>query len=161
MVKSMQIEVDDTDRRLMAALQNNARLTSGELAQQTNLSQSPAWRRVRRLEDAGAIKGYHAALDRRVLGLGVLAFVLVGIDRQNEATSLAFERAAQAIPEVVMMHAITGPEDFLLVVVVPDLDAYASVLQERLHRLPGVRSLQTHLSLREFKGHVGGLPLPF
>lgn len=156
----MQAPLDATDRRLLKELQDNARLTSGELAQLANLSQSPAWRRVRRLEETGLIKGYHATLDRRALGFGVLAFVTIGIDRQNEEASHAFERAAESIPEVVMMHAIAGPEDFLLVVVARDLDDYSHVLQSKLHRLPGVRKLQTYLSLRDYKGQVGGLPLP-
>jgi len=156
----MQEELDRTDRQLLAALQDNARLTSGELAQLAHLSQSPAWRRVRRMEEAGLIKGYHAALDRRGLGLGVMAFVMVAIDRQNEAMSQAFEDAVCKIPEVVMVHAISGPEDFLLIVVARDLDAYSNVLQRQLHRLPGVRHVHTYFSLQEFKGQVGGLPLP-
>ena len=156
----MQPELDRTDRQLLAALQGNARLTSGELAQQAHLSQSPCWRRVKRLEDEGVIRGYHAALDRRALGLGVMAFVMVGIDHQTETSSRAFEAAVCAIPEVVMVHGIAGPADFLLVVVARDLDAYSELLQRHLHRLPGVRHVQTHFSLQDFKGHVGGLPVP-
>lgn len=156
----MQVDIDRTDQQLIRALQDNARLTSGELAQMAHLSQSPAWRRVRRLEDAGVIKGYHAALDRRALGYGVLAFVMIGIDRQNESTSQAFEDAVCEIPEVVMVHGIAGPEDFLLVVVARDLDGYSDLLQRRLHRLPGVRHVQTYFSLQEFKGRIGSLPLP-
>jgi Lrp/AsnC family leucine-responsive transcriptional regulator len=156
----MQPELDRTDRQLLAALQGNARLTSGELAQQAHLSQSPCWRRVKRLEDEGVIRGYHAALDRRALGLGVMAFVMVGIDHQTETSSRAFETAVCAIPEVVMVHGISGPADFLLVVVARDLDAYSELLQRHLHRLPGVRHVQTHFSLQDFKGHLGGLPVP-
>ncbi|MBI0320297.1 Lrp/AsnC family transcriptional regulator, partial [Streptomyces javensis] len=74
--------MDRTDRQIVAALQDDARLTSGELAQIAHLSQSPCWRRVKRLEDGGVIAGYHAALDRRALGLGVMVFVMVGIDHQ-------------------------------------------------------------------------------
>ena len=83
----MQVDIDKTDRLLVQALQQDARLTSGELAQLANLSQSPTWRRVRRLEEAGLILGYHAALDRRALGYGVLAFVLVGIDILENSSS--------------------------------------------------------------------------
>lgn len=156
----MHIDFDKTDRLLVQALQRDARLTSGELAQLANLSQSPTWRRVRRLEEAGLILGYHAALDRRALGYGVLAFVLVGIDRQNESSSAAFEQAVLDIPEVVMVHAISGPEDFMLVVVARDLDHYSEVLQKRLHRLPSVRQVHTHFSLQDFKGQIGNLPIP-
>ncbi|CAM3637387.1 Lrp/AsnC family transcriptional regulator [Paracidovorax anthurii] len=156
----MQADLDRTDRQLLAALQDDARLTSGELAQMAHLSQSPCWRRVKRLEDDGVIAGYHAALDRRALGLGVLVFVMVGIDRQTEASSRPFEDAVRAIPEVVMFHGISGPEDFMLVVVARDLDAYSELLQGRLHRLPGVRHVHSYFSLQEFKGRIGGLPVP-
>jgi DNA-binding Lrp family transcriptional regulator len=156
----MQADIDATDRKLLAALQDNARLTSGELATLAHLSQSPAWRRVRRMEEAGVIGGYHAQLDRRALGYGVLAFVMVGIDHQNHASSAEFEQAVMAIPEVVLFHGISGPEDFILVVVARDLEAYSALLQSKLHRLPGVRHVHTHFSLQEFKGRLSGLPIP-
>ncbi len=152
-------ELDRIDLQLVEALQDNARLTSGELAQRAHLSQSPCWRRVKRLEDDGVISGYHALLNRRALGFGVMAFVMVGIDHQNEIASRAFEEAVCAIPEVVMFHGISGPEDFLLVVVAKDLDAYSDLLQRKLHRLPGVRHAHTYFSLQEFKGQMGGLPV--
>ncbi len=156
----MQMEIDKTDRQLLKALQADARLTSGELARMANLSQSPCWRRVRRMEEQGVIAGYHAALDRRALGYGVLSFVMVGIDHQTESLSLAFEAAVCAIPEVVMFHGIAGPEDFLLVLVARDLEHYAELLQRKLHRLPGVRHVHSYISLQEFKGSVTGVPVP-
>jgi Lrp/AsnC family leucine-responsive transcriptional regulator len=156
----MQQPSDKTDRVLLRALQDNARLTSGELAQMANLSQSPAWRRVKQLEDAGTIKGYHAALDRRALGYSVLAFALVGIDHQNEASSQAFAKAMAEIPEVVLFHAISGQADYLVGMVARDLDHYSELLQKKLHRLPGVRQVQSHFSLQEFKGQMAHLPVP-
>lgn len=156
----MQTELDRTDRQLLSALQDNARLTSGELAQMAHLSQSPCWRRVKRLEEDGVIAGYHASLNRRALGLGVMVFVMIGIDHQTEASSLPFEEAVRTIPEVVMFHGISGPEDFMLVVVTRDLDAYSELLQNRLHRLPGVRRVHSYFSLQEFKGRIGDLPVP-
>lgn len=155
----MQIELDDIDRKLLHALQGNARLTTTELAQLTGLSQSPCWRRIKRLEDAGVIGGYHARLDRRALGYGVMAFVMIGIDHQNETRSAEFEAAVSAIPEVVMQHAISGPEDFMLGVVVRDLDAYSELLERKLHRLPGVRHIRTFFSLRSFR-NLEDLPIP-
>ncbi|WP_137895168.1 Lrp/AsnC family transcriptional regulator [Ramlibacter sp. 2FC] len=156
----MPTEIDAIDRQLLQALQDNARLTSGELAQMAHLSQSPCWRRIKRMEEAGLIGGYHARLDRRALGYGVMAFVMIGIDHQNEARSLDFEQAVCAIPEVVMFHGIAGPEDFLLVVIARDLDAYSELLQRKLQRLPGVKQVRTYFSLQEFKGTLGGLPIP-
>jgi len=155
----MPTELDDIDRQLLAALQRNARLTTGELAQMTGLSQSPCWRRIRRLEDAGLIDGYHARLDRRALGYGVVAFVSISIDFQNEARSAEFVEAVRAIPEVVMFHGITGTADFLLMVIAKDLDAYSRLLQRRLHRLPGVKQVHTSFSLQEFKRY-DDLPIP-
>ncbi len=155
----MPLELDDIDRQLLTALQHNARLTTGELAQMTGLSQSPCWRRIRRLEESGLIDGYHARLDRRGLGYGVVAFVSISIDFQNEARSTEFVDAVRAIPEVVMFHGITGAADFLLMVIARDLDAYSELLQHKLHRLPGVRQVQTSFSLQEFRRY-DDLPIP-
>jgi Lrp/AsnC family leucine-responsive transcriptional regulator len=155
----MQVEIDSTDRLLLQALQANARLTTSELAQQTQLSQSPCWRRIKRLEDAGLIAGYHARLDRRALGYGVMAFVTISIEGQDEGHSLDFERAVRDIPEVVMCHGVSGPEDFVLVVVAQDLDAYSALMQHKLRRLPGVKMVRTSFSLQEVKG-LDGLPIP-
>ena len=155
----MLVDLDNIDRQLLAALQENARLTTGELAQMTGLSQSPCWRRIRRLEESGLIDGYHARLDRRALGYGVVAFVSISIDFQNEARSMEFVEAVRAIPQVVMFHGITGSADFLLMVIAKDLDAYSELLQSRLHRLPGVRHVQTSFSLQEFK-RFDDVPIP-
>lgn len=155
----MQTELDNIDRQLLSALQDNARLTTGELAQATGLSQSPCWRRIRRLEESGLISGYRARLDRRKLGYGVVAFVSITIDHQNDARNTVFIDAVNAIPEVVMFHAVTGTADFLLMVVAADLDSYSSLLLSKLHRLPGVQQVQTNVSLQEFKA-FDNLPIP-
>ncbi|MBS0343195.1 MAG: Lrp/AsnC family transcriptional regulator [Proteobacteria bacterium] len=155
----MQLDLDDADRQLLAALQANARLTSSELAQQVGLSQSPCWRRIRRLEESGLVEGYHARLNRRQLGYGVVAFVLVSLDFQNEARSMEFVEAVRDIPQVVMFHGITGAADFLLMVLAEDLESYSTLLQTRLHRLPGVRQVQTSFSINEFRP-LGDLPIP-
>jgi DNA-binding Lrp family transcriptional regulator len=155
----MQIEIDQADRALLKALQDDARLTTSELAQLTQMSQSPCWRRVKRLEEAGLIAGYHARLDRRALGYGVMAFVTISIEGQDEEHSLDFERAVREIPEVVMCHGVSGPEDFVMVVVARDLDAYSALMQQKLRRLPGVKMMRTSFSLQEVKG-LDGLPIP-
>ena len=155
----MRIEADETDRRLLAALQQNARLTTSELAQMTGLSQSPCWRRIKRMEESGLIDGYHARLNRRGLGYGVVAFVSISLDFQTDARSSEFVAAVLAIPQVVMFHGITGNADFLLMVVAEDLDAYSELLTTRLHRLPGARQVQTSFSLQEFR-RFDELPIP-
>ncbi|TDP72581.1 Lrp/AsnC family transcriptional regulator [Roseateles toxinivorans] len=155
----MPIEIDATDRALLKALQDNARLTTSELAQMTQMSQSPCWRRIKRLEDAGLIAGYNARLDRRALGYGVMAFVTISIDSQDEGHSLDFEQAVRDIPEVVMCHGVSGPEDFVLVVVAQDLDAYSALMQTKLRRLPGVKMVRTSFSMQEVKA-LQGMPIP-
>nr|WP_316642034.1 Lrp/AsnC family transcriptional regulator [uncultured Roseateles sp.] len=155
----MPIEIDATDRALLKALQDNARLTTSELAQMTQMSQSPCWRRIKRLEDAGLIAGYNARLDRRALGYGVMAFVTISIDSQDEDHSLDFERAVRDIPEVVMCHGVSGPEDFVLVVVAQDLDGYSALMQTKLRRLPGVKMVRTSFSMQEVKA-LQGMPIP-
>jgi Lrp/AsnC family leucine-responsive transcriptional regulator len=155
----MQAGFDDIDRQLLLALQADARLTTGELAQLTGLSQSPCWRRIKRLEQAGLIQGYHARLERRALGYGVVAFVSITLDFQTESRSAEFIDAVAALPEVVMFHAVTGAADFLLMVLAEDLDTYSRLLQGKLHRLPGVRQVQTTFSLQEFK-RFDEVPVP-
>jgi len=155
----MPIEIDATDRALLKALQDNARLTTSELAQMTQMSQSPCWRRIKRLEDAGLIAGYNARLDRRALGYGVMAFVTISIDSQDESHSLDFEQAVRDIPEVVMCHGVSGPEDFVLVVVAQDLDGYSALMQTKLRRLPGVKMVRTSFSMQEVKA-LQGMPIP-
>jgi len=105
------------------------------------------------------IVGYQARLDRRALGYGVMAFVTISIDSQNEDHSLEFERAVRDIPEVVMCHGVSGPEDFVLVVVSQDLDSYSQLMQTKLRRLPGVKMMRTSFSMQEVKG-LDGMPMP-
>lgn len=156
----MQNDLDDTDLRILRILQADARITSSDLAQQVHLSQSPCWKRVKRLEKMGLIKGYHAALNRRALGWGMMAFVMVEIEKQDDSSSSAFIQAVLAMEEVVMFHGIAGPQDFMLVVVARDLDDYGQLLQRKLHRLPGVRRVSSFLSLEEFKGQLHHMPIP-
>lgn len=155
----MPLSIDPTDRLLLSALQDDARLTSSELAERANLSQSPCWRRIKRLEENGLIAGYGARLDRRALGWGVMAFVTISIDSQDERLSLDFEARVRDIPEVVMCHGVSGPEDFVLVVVAQDLDAYSALMQHKLRRLPGVKLVRTSFSLQEVKP-LDGMPIP-
>jgi Lrp/AsnC family leucine-responsive transcriptional regulator len=155
----MQIDLDRIDRLLLRELQLNGRLTSTELAERTHLSQSPSWRRVKRLEEAGIIAGYQAKLDRRSLGWGVLVFVTISIDSQDEEHSLKFEQGVRDIPEVIACHGVSGPEDFILVVVAQDLEGYSTLMQHKLRRLPGVKMLRSSFSMREVKA-ANGLPIP-
>ncbi len=145
------VERDDYDLKILDALQENGRLTNHELAEQVGLSASPCWRRVKRLEAEGAIRGYQAVLDQRRLGLGVTVFVSVSIERNDTAAHRAFEQAVLGRPEIVACHIVGGQHDFLLQVVAEDLDGYAEFALHVLGQLPGVREIHSSFVLKEVK----------
>lgn len=140
-----------TDRVLLEAVQRDSRTTTNELGALVNLSHSPVWRRLKKFEEDGLIRGYHASLDRRMLGYDVLAFVSIRIDKHDEETAIRFAAAVQATPEIVLCHAVSGPDDFILLVLSKSLDHYASVLTQKLRQLPGVAGLHSSFSLTEIK----------
>jgi len=147
----MPYAIDSTDAALLSVLQADARLTVAQLAERIHLSTSPAWRRVKQLENNGLITGYHAALSRRGLGWGVLAFVSVAIENHSEQEARAFETSVAALPEIVACWSITGTSDFLLQVVALDLDSYAEFAMNTMRRLPGIKAMQSALTLKEVK----------
>lgn len=144
-------ELDRYDIAILAALQQDARLTNAELAARIGLSAAPTWRRVRWLEEEGYITGYRAEIDRRRIGLGVLAFVRVEADRHHADAMRALEEALRAMPEVVACHYISGTGTFELHVVTTDLDAYSRWTRDALFTLPHVKDLHTSFSLGEVK----------
>ena len=150
--------LDRWDLAILAALQHEARLSNAELAQRIGLSAAPTWRRVQRLEQQGVIVGYRAELDRRRIGLGVLAFVRVDAERNNAAATRALESAIRALPEVLACHYISGTGTFDLQVVATDLDAYSRWAMDTLFKLPNVKDLHTSFSLGEVKAGAA-LPL--
>jgi Lrp/AsnC family transcriptional regulator, leucine-responsive regulatory protein len=150
--------LDRYDIAILRELQSDARLTNTELAARIGLSAAPTWRRVKRLEEQGVITGYRAEIDRRKIGLGVLAFVRLDAERNNSAATQALEDAIRARPEVMACHYISGTGTFELHVVVTDLDAFSRLTLEVLFKLPNVKDLHTSFSLGEVK--TGGvLPL--
>lgn len=151
------LKLDAIDRRILAALQREARLTNVQLADEVGLSPSPCLRRVRLLEEAGVIAGYHAALSRAELGLGLTVFVGVKVERHHDEAATAFRQAVQALPEVVSCHLVSGEADFLLQVVVPDLAGYERLLMGTLLRLPGVSDIRSNFAIQTVKAHA---PLP-
>lgn len=150
----MQTFLDETDIELLRALQDDARLSTAELGARLSISQSPAWRRLKRLEQDGVIEGYRAVVNRKKLGLSVLAMVLIGMERHDDASARKFEKAVSELPQVVMCHGMSGPEDFLLLVVAKDLDDYSNTLLGKLRSLPGVKSIRTSFSLKAIKDEV-------
>jgi DNA-binding Lrp family transcriptional regulator len=150
--------LDRWDIAILRELQADARLSNTELAARIGLSAAPTWRRVRRLEEHGFITGYRAEIDRRRIGLGVLAFVRLDAERNNAEATQALEDALRAMPEVVACHYISGTGTFELQVLATDLDAYSHWTLEQLFKLPNVKDVHTRFSLGEVKAG-GALPL--
>lgn len=150
--------LDKFDLAILQELQADGRLTNAELAQRIGLSAAPCWRRVRALEESGFIKGYHAEIDRRKVGLGVLAFVRLDTDRATVDAARQLEDAIRLLPEVVACHYISGNGMFELQVVAQDLDGFSRFALNSLMRLPYVKDLHTSFSLGEVKAS-SALPL--
>ena len=143
--------LDRFDIAILVELQSDARLSNAELATRIGLSPAPTWRRVKWLEEQGYITGYRAEIDRRRIGLGVLAFVRVDAERNNAEATRALEDAIRALPEVVACHYISGAGTFELHVVATDLDAYSRWSRDKLFKLPNVKDVHTSFSLGEVK----------
>ncbi len=143
--------LDATDRRLLELLQHDGKMSLQELAEATNLSTSPCWRRIRKLEELGVINRYVAVLDRRKLGLNAMAYVQVQLIDHSEDTIGAFDRFVQTEPQVVECASITGSNDYMLKVVAQDPESLETFLLKRILRLGLVRSSHTHFMLRQTK----------
>jgi len=151
-------ELDRYHVAILAELQQEARLSNAELAARIGLSPAPTWRRVRWLEEQGFITGYRAEIDRRKLGLGVLAFVRVDAERSAGAATKQLEQAIRELPEVIACHYISGAGTFELQVMATDLDAFSRFSIDTLLNLPNVKDIHTSFSLGEVKAG-GALPL--
>lgn len=151
--------IDRTDRLLLLALQADARLTTAQLAERVALSPSPCWRRVKALEATGLIRGYHARLDPLRLGWGVTAFVHVMLENHHRDLGDRFEQAVRDLDRVIACHNVTGEYDYLLEVVAHDLREFGDFAREVLRALPGVKEINSSLSLREVKSGPA-LPVP-
>ncbi|WP_119716865.1 Lrp/AsnC family transcriptional regulator [Cognatilysobacter tabacisoli] len=153
------VELDRTDLQLLAELQRGARLTNAELAERVHLSASATLRRVQRLEREGVIAGYRAELDPERLGLGLQAFVRIQLSRHDADAIEAFSAFVNQWDEVVTCHALTGDMDYLLQIVVRDLEHFSRFLLDRLLNQAGVADVNSSFVLRTVKA-FGGMPLP-
>lgn len=150
--------LDRYDIAILGELQREARLSITDLAVRIGLSAAPTWRRVRWLEEQRYITGYRAEIDRRKIGLGVLAFVHVDAERNTGQATRELEDAIRRLPEVIACHYVSGSGTFELQVTVENLDAYARFSMETLLNLPHVKDIQTSFSLGEVKSGAA-LPL--
>jgi Lrp/AsnC family transcriptional regulator, leucine-responsive regulatory protein len=150
--------IDATDRHILDALQRDGRMPNVALADEVNLSPSPCLRRLKRLEENGVIDRYCAVLDRRRVGLGLTLFVEIKVTGHSDDLAGTLEKAFIEMDEVVAAHLVSGPSaDFLIEVVVPDLEAYEQLLLKRLLTLPYVADVNSIFSLRTIKSSA---PLP-
>jgi Lrp/AsnC family leucine-responsive transcriptional regulator len=145
------MKLDDIDRRLLGALQENGRLPVTDLAEKIGLTTSPCLRRLKILEQAGIIRGYAALVDQQKVGLPVSVFVSVKLEMQREEALERFEAAIRDCPEVVECYLMTGPRDYLLRVVAQDLSAYERFLKQTLTRVEGVASIESSFALTQVK----------
>jgi Lrp/AsnC family leucine-responsive transcriptional regulator len=161
------LALDKTDRRILAILQDNGRLSNQDLAEQVSLSPSPCLRRIKRLEEAGVIRQYVALLDADKLGLGLLAYVNVRLEKHGVAPGLAgatsSPRADFAVsvgqwPEVVACYAMTGEMDYLLRVHVEDMEHFSRFMMATLLRHPAVQDVKSSFALQRVKDTTA-LPL--
>jgi DNA-binding Lrp family transcriptional regulator len=150
-------KLDPIDRQILAELQADGRMTNVELARRVGISAPPCLRRVRALEEAGFVRGYHAEVDPRKLGFEVQVFAMVSLHRQAEADLSAFEARARAWPLVRECHMLNGEIDFILKCAAPDLSTFQSFLTGELTAAENVASVKTSLVIRGAKD-VPGVP---
>lgn len=147
--------LDEIDRKILAELQDDGRMTNVELARRVGISAPPCLRRVRTLEEAGYIRGYHADVNPRELGFEVQVFAMVGLHSQAEADLSAFEQRCRDWPLVRECHMLNGEIDFILKCVAPDLSTFQTFLTEDLTSAPNVASVKTSLVIRCAKDKPG------
>lgn len=151
-------QLDDFDMKILKALQQNADYSMNELGDLVGLSHTPCWRRIKRLEADGFIKGKVTLLDPAKLNLSVTVHVYINIKSHDEESLNAFESAVQTIREVVECYSISGDKDYLLRVVVDSVEYYEKLLKQQLVHLPNVASVNSIFALRQVK-YTTALPL--
>jgi DNA-binding Lrp family transcriptional regulator len=145
------VNLDITDLRILRELQRDANLTNVELAARVSLSPSPTLARVKRLESEGVISRYVALADPHALGLKVNVFVRVSLEKQEAKALEKFEQAVSHFDEVMEVYLMTGDEDYLLRIVVPDLQALEKFILENLTRIPGIKNIKSSFALKQVK----------
>ncbi len=154
----LETPLDALDRRILASLQQNARVPVVDLARDIGLSPSACSRRVKALEEAGVIRRYATLIDPAAAGLPVSVFISVTLERQVEDGLEVFETAVARLPEVMECYLMTGDADYLLRVVVPDLETYKRFPMDHLTRIPGVANIRSSFALKQVQYRTA-LPL--
>lgn len=145
------IKLDDRDIKILATLSREGRLSKSELAKRVNLSPTPCWERLSRLEKAGIISGYHAEIELRLLGPQVSVFVMVELENHRSATFQAFEQAVSVYDEIMSCWALGGGFDYLMQVVTRDVDSYQRMIDDLLARRVGLARYFTYIVTKPIK----------
>ncbi|OOG54748.1 Lrp/AsnC family transcriptional regulator [Polaromonas sp. C04] len=156
--------LDANSLKILFELQRDARQTVQQISEAVGLSATPCWKRIKEMEAAGVIRGYTAVVDREKVGLMVAAVTEVNLERHSESQVQRFEEAVAASPQIVRCVSATGPADYILTVLVPDMKHYEQFLHETLFKLPGVTHVRSSIVLRDVKSEVAlpieQVPLP-
>lgn len=144
-------KTDQFDRKILAALCADARATNVQVAEAVGLSEAPCSRRIRRLEEAGVIRGYHAELDAETIGIGFVAFVTLVLDYVTAATAERFYHEIRKIPEIMSCYIVSGGYDAILHVAATDSQSYSDIVFNRLRRIPGVKDVRSSFVMRTIK----------
>ena len=152
------ILLDANSLKILFELQRDARQTVQQISEAVGLSATPCWKRIKEMETAGVIRGYTAVVDREKVGLMVAAVTEVNLERHSESQVQRFEEAVAASPQIVRCVSATGPADYILTVLVPDMKHYEQFLHETLFKLPGVTHVRSSIVLRDVKSEVA-LPI--
>lgn len=143
--------LDNAERQILQLLQQDGRMSNVELAEHIGLSESPTFRRVKQLEQARVIRGYAAIVDQRAVGLDVVAYVQVSMEKQPDANTLDFLTHVAEEPHIVECHAMSGSNDYLMKVVARNIDHFSELCMERILKFPGVRHVESAFSLKVIK----------
>ncbi len=153
------IKIDQTDRKILQILQSNAKITNAQLSKEIGLSPAPTLERVKKLENLGIIKSYHATLETEKVGLGVTTFVQVFLQNHKKSCLDAFVEKINKIDNVIECHHITGSCDFILKVIAADIQSYQKLMLEEISEIEEISNMQSMVILSTFKDNKV-LPIP-
>ena len=154
----MQTELSKQDIRILSLIQRDASMTTGEIAEQANMSQSPCWRRINRIEQEGIIMRRVAVLDRLKLGMEVVTFTSVNLSTHGRQNLEDFEQSISNFPEVVECYTMAGMWDYMLKIITKDIRHYEAFVRDHLTSVPMIRELHSHIAVTEIK-NTSELPL--
>lgn len=145
------MKLDTKDKQILDVLKENSRLSVHEIGLRVNLTNNPCWRRIKRLEESGAIKKYTIELDHAALGMGTVAFVSLKLERHEASWLHQLSAAVEEMPEIIECHRMAGDVDYLLKILVKDLRHYDEVYQALISKVPGLADVSSTFSMEELK----------